>query len=127
MSLDWGIGNCRDWEELKSDREWPVTQYLIFACMGVGLNGITEKNAVEFYVRLQLLEAINGTAEDPHTIRRITLEDVLRRIGLHTNVSPESRPAFLRRNLNGWFKEQEYLARRTLRKLDERTTEEVAS
>ncbi len=100
MSLNWSLEGCEDWEALKTDEEWPITQTLIFATMGVGIGEITEKTLPEFYARIAFLERLNGSfvkaqSEDGSdwVDRPITVEDIRRRIGLTTNVFPQETRA----------------------------------
>lgn len=100
MSLDWGIEKCRDWKELKSDTEWPITEAMIFECMSVGIGAITEKNWRTFYARSMIFRRLIGAEE-------FKPSDVRRRIGLHTNVSNESKTRWFERI----WKEAEYRAK----------------
>jgi len=84
MSLDWSIGNCRDWEELNSDEEWPITNELIWANLVVHLGEITEKNWEEFYARYTIWCRMGGDSRGT----KVTPMDVHRRIGMATNVFP---------------------------------------
>lgn len=72
----------------------PLTQALVWGCMATGMNGITEKNAREFYARIHFHEKLHGTFLHE---RFITAEDVLSHVGLHTNVSNETRAAWVKR------------------------------
>lgn len=75
-----------------------LTEALIYATMGIGMNTITEKNAADFYKRIAFYEAVHGTwlrkASEPDAEgkwhlepRPITFEDVQAHIGLRTNAS----------------------------------------
>lgn len=104
MSLDWGIEKCKDWKELKSDKEWPITEAVIFECMAVGMNGITEKNWETFYQRSVMFRRVIAATEfEP--------DDIKRRIGLNTNVSTESQATWLKR----LWKEHESRTRRRVK------------
>jgi hypothetical protein len=101
MTLDYSIANCRDWEELNSDEEWNVTQGIIFSTMWVGMGSITEKNWKQFYERLTIQSmlvggsGLNAKNENGEWVPyRYTPEDVYRRIGLTTNVSPKTDAVF---------------------------------
>ncbi len=99
MSLNWDLSKAEDWESLKTDEEWPVTQTLIFRTMAVGIGEITEKTLPEFYARIAFLERLNGSfvkAQDDSGAwvdRPITVDDIRRRIGLTTNVFPQETRA----------------------------------
>lgn len=93
MSLNWDIKECKDPDLLVSEVEWPVTQYMIFSTMAIGIGRITEANAPKVYARLRMLENLR---EVPSLTQP---EDVQRRIGLKTNASfkDESDVRFLGR------------------------------
>ena len=98
MSLDWNITNCNNWENLKSEKEWGITNTLIWATMSVDMGDITEKNYVEFYSRIKALEAVFGAlANGPDGSYFITIEDVKKRIGLSTNVSDKTIGQFFKK------------------------------
>jgi len=117
MPLNWNIGQCADWEELVCEsrpslmggseylpgstneqrNEDRITNHLVFATMGVGMNQITAKNFKEFHRRITVLEeagdhrlrlcVLTGDGEDEFRFPEtpVTLEMVERRIGLSTN------------------------------------------
>ena len=103
MSLDWSIAECENWEELKSDEEWPITEAIVFATMIVDLGRITEKNVDEFFTRLVMAESVCGKQlymwDDEKRYKKslLTYSAVRRRIGLNTNVSDKSRAQFDKR------------------------------
>ena len=102
MSLDWSIVECKNWEELKSDKEWPITDALIWATMSVDLGRITEKNVDEFFTRLRMVEKIHGFLlykrdENKQQVSLLTYAAVRRRIGLNTNVVDKSKAYFNKR------------------------------
>jgi len=85
-------------EDLEGDKQWVITESLIFRCMGVDLGGITEKNIDEFYFRNNYVSRIIGKpfridGEDAD----FTYEDLVKRIGLSTNVHTTTRAAFKKR------------------------------
>jgi len=82
MSLDWSIGKCADYTELTSDKEWPITNGIIWWCMGVDVGTLkSEATCEEWLARYLFACKVDGS--EP----QITLKDLVRRIGLHTNVS----------------------------------------
>jgi len=108
VALTWDFTKCEDFEALKeSDAEWCITETLIWMTMATGIGDLTEKNAPEFYARVNLLEKLDGASirqtnketgevEDYH----ITFEDVRKRIGMVTNVFPmETRAKWLKRQI----------------------------
>ena len=112
MALHWDITGCKDVELLKSDTEWHITNALIWATMSTGLNEITEENLPEFYARLHVWETIVGpltwgTNEETgkEEERFIEVEDLRKRIGLHTNASRETRAEW-KKKLSSYFDRQ---------------------
>jgi len=101
MALNWDITKCD--ESVKSDENWPLTEYLIWGTIGVGINTITEDNAKLFFERLNLFDRvltpagpIMTTDDDGElTYRHVTLDEVKARIGLKTNASPLTKAKFL--------------------------------
>lgn len=95
----------------------PVTNALIWTCMGVGLNGITEENLVEFATRCKILDGINGlplteTLEDgSHKKRGFTTDELQAHIGLRTNVSTEKRAPWLKRMADSCERDVQYVLR----------------
>lgn len=87
MSLNWELSDCEDWEELKSDEEWPITNGIIWLTIAVDMGHITEENWEHFYSRVWLFEKVYGAfLYDANGPRPIKAEEIKRRIGLHTNV-----------------------------------------
>jgi len=108
MSLNWDITDINNYEELMSvwdderdcqtNSEWTKTDSLIWLCMSVDLRGITEKNYLDFYGRVCVVDAAVGVSmrikgED----YKLTLQDIQRRIGLSTNVTDHSLTKFLKK------------------------------
>jgi hypothetical protein len=97
MALNWNIEKCKNWKQLGTKKEWPVTDMLIWATMPIGINEITKQNFEEFYRRLHLIETTRGTflmqpgGRQPYYI---TLAEVKRRIGLYTNAAPITKKNF---------------------------------
>jgi hypothetical protein len=112
MSLDFRLTAIEGWETLcrKEDGSLnPVTENLIFATMSVGLGEITEKNHVEFYLRLGVADSLS---QWPGRRTHIKLEDVKAHIGLVTNVSDESITKWFKCHMDSAKREIEYRARR---------------
>ena len=82
--------------------EWhPVTHYLMFTTMTIGMGEITKKNAPEFFRRVAIIQKLYGPAltyldplDDSRKEIFITFEDVKNHIGLKTNVGTISRTDF---------------------------------
>lgn len=106
MSLNWDLSKIADHEELFVDtpdgqRLDGLTESFIWTSMVTGLGkdwSLDLDFAPEFYARVKLIEKINGPLVRKPGVERyeVTLEDVFRRVGLHTNVSPVSRAQFIK-------------------------------
>lgn len=87
--------------------DWhPVTHYLMFATMSVGMGEITKQNAPEFFRRIAILQRIEGPAisyrdhlDGSTTKIYLTLEDITNHIGLRTNVNQWSKAEFNKKML----------------------------
>lgn len=103
MSLNWDVRDIKDHETVTTDpndeKKWhPVTQGLVWMCMFIDMNGITEKNIDEFVARTKLYEKVFGeTMWDVENQKYVgfTREQIESHIGLRTNVSTESKTKFL--------------------------------
>lgn len=106
MSLNWDISKVENHDELfvegtEGERVLDgVTNAFIWMALATGLGknwSLDEAFAPEFYARIKLLEKLNGPLlrKDGESYF-ITPEDVRRRIGLGTNVSPVTRAAFIK-------------------------------
>lgn len=105
MSLNWNLSEITDHEELfvgvGDERKLDaLTESFIWTAMVTGLGkgwSLDLDFAPEFYARVKMLEKLNGPLVikngEPYSV---TVEDVLRRVGLHVNVSPVSRAQFLK-------------------------------
>jgi len=110
LSLNWDISQIRDYEELFQDtpdgrRLDGLTEAFVWKSMATGLGKgwtLDADFAPEFYARVKLLEKLDGPlwyrpdGKGGHEQPLVTVEDVIRRIGLHVNVSPVSRTQFLK-------------------------------
>jgi hypothetical protein len=112
MSLSWDLSKIENYDELFVDAppdqgEGKVldglTQAIIYATMvtGLGKNWSLDTDfAPELWARLHMIEKLQGPLVtkqgEPYFV---TFEDVRRRIGLETNVSPVSRSEFVKRML----------------------------
>lgn len=94
MSLNYDLSQIENYKEL----DFGTIQHMTFGCLFVGLSGITEENAPEWYARMVIVEQLEGPlrrrGSEPV---RTTPEEVKRYIGLSTNVSTETRAKFLGR------------------------------
>ena len=116
MSLDFDVSGIANYSEHFPDTpngEWNGTiQSLVWASMAIGLNPITEKNAVEFYQRMNLwiehigpffrrFEEVDGEMQAVPI--KPTLDDVKKAVGLQTNVSFMTRTAYMRKFADAYF------------------------
>ena len=110
----------REFDYRKGDRIMnPVTNALIWRCMAVGLNGITEDNLVEFAVRCRVVDALHGKPlstfdadKDTYVERGFTMDELRAHIGIRTNVSTEKRASWLKRMVDGVERDIQYIERR---------------
>lgn len=113
MSLDWNLEDIKDWETVTRTEDGtmnPVTHALIMSTMGVGMGSITEANADEFAWRLDLYQhwfgALLVDVEDGEfTAHVVSPAEVRQHIGLHTNVSLETRARWLKRMSEDHYRE----------------------
>ena len=108
MSLDWGVGDIKDWREYcwegeEGERQLnPVTNALIWETMVIGMNRITDKNWEEFAERVHISQQVYGALlrceagliDDEGDELFVLPCDVKRHIGLHTNASPLTKAKF---------------------------------
>ncbi len=85
-------------EDLEGDRQWVITESLIWRFMGVDMGGIKADNIDEFMFRNHIVSRLIGKpfimeGEDAD----FTIDDIRRRVGLSTNVSTATRAAFKKR------------------------------
>ncbi len=100
------------WTEIDGRQEVaPVSHTIIFACLGVGIGAITEKNVDEFYGRMVVYAKIGGPGKlfEDGKERLITEEELHDHIGLTTNVGNETRTQWMKRvisgNVDDWSRE----------------------
>ena len=98
MSLNWNISEVKDFEQLLDVNGSPnlLTKNIIYACMPVSLSSITERNHIDFFTRIVIYESCFGA----FMTRPFELEDIKRHIGLKTNCTNSSYPAFLKKVYN---------------------------
>lgn len=100
MSLDWDISKVENYKEVcwvdASDGSKlldPVTEVLVWATMEIDMAQITEKNWLEFWLRLSMKDGILGEGrirDEDGSSRSVTQGEVRAHIGLRTNVSSKS-------------------------------------
>lgn len=100
MSLNWDISKIANRERIcfvgeGDDRRLSnITNALIWMTLAVDIGDINDKTIDEFFVRMSIVERLNGPAfavdGKPYLI---TYEDLRQHIGLHTNVGRGSTRA----------------------------------
>lgn len=71
-----------------------ITHSLIWISMRVGIQKITEKNVDEFFRRVREIEKDGAWMQSPDGPVYFTREDIVRHIGLGTNVTPMTKRTF---------------------------------
>ena len=81
-----------------TDEEKKLNDVFVWGCLLIDLNEITEKNAKDWHWRYSFANKVNGpfywVNDKPYNP---TLEEVEKRIGLHTNVSNRTRNQFIQK------------------------------
>lgn len=110
MSLNWDITKVSP----LTPRDG-VTDTLIYMTAIVGMGEITKKNAAEFFMRVELMQALNGPmmsrfdeATQEHVGNPITLQHVEAHIGMRTNVVTETWRKFSTRIMTNWHNDRVY-------------------
>ncbi len=108
MALNWDLSKIKNRAEIQKGNEAAITDQMIWFTMFAGIGEITEANAGEFYARVHLIEKLSGAFlyRDKEPMY-ITPADVRRRIGLKTNVSTITRPAFIKLKVGNFMREAE--------------------
>jgi len=96
MTCDYNTSKCSP-SLPESDYEAVVRQILTITSASTGMNKMTDKNWLEWYIRLNTIEKFFGrmivsVGEE----RYISPSDVKRWVGMTTNSSPLSRAQFLK-------------------------------
>jgi hypothetical protein len=88
-------------ESIKNEKEWGVTEALIFATMAVDMGSITDSNVAEFAERLAAWQILSGPiltgwdeSEKKFTDLPVTMDMLRLRIGLKTNVATTTKTQF---------------------------------
>lgn len=91
MSLDWNLRDCRDHRELTADDEWPTTEAVIWLTMVTDVGHLHKvQDCEEFYWRYRMVCQMWGDKVE------LSLNDILRRRGLRTNVPNKPRAGWLK-------------------------------
>lgn len=97
MSLDWNISKCKDYKKLINDKNYSMTESVIWMTIAVDLGGITEQNVDEFLWRAAVVQELGGSYLFAGGGGRVYIgsKDIYRRIGLTTNVADLSHDEWL--------------------------------
>lgn len=89
MSLIADYSGVQGYEALHSDLlEKGKSDYLCFALMGVGISSVTERNWIDVFSRIEIVQRLEGAfISDNGEPVYYTPEDIERRIGYTTNAS----------------------------------------
>jgi hypothetical protein len=97
MALHFNYSKCASAEALTIPGQWEITEHLIWLTLSIGINDITEATASEVAERAHMFWAATGFGLDGSGVnaeRAITLAEITRRIGLHTNAATMTKAAF---------------------------------
>jgi hypothetical protein len=105
MSLDWDMKHVANRRELidhpcpsthELDGIHPLTHFMIWTMLAIGVREITEKTVDTVYERMNLYQRVTGAALRYHNgdAVYVTEADVRRYIGLTTNVTPKTNIEF---------------------------------
>jgi len=95
MALNFDVSNITDYQNITTspfdENKWhPITEYLVFGLMGIGINEIKVGNVDEVFRRVAIHQKLYGPALEyyqPPTSIYLTRQDIKNHIGLRTNVS----------------------------------------
>lgn len=94
MSLNWSVAKVLDYETLHRDTyQSALTKHLVWCSYSIDLGEITQKNVDEWLIRIAMWEKVcdGGITTFPG---KVTKTDLLRRVGLTTNVVTRSKAYF---------------------------------
>ena len=126
--LEWSLFNIARFKNNRSDYYTPVvnkkgqkifdinpiTKYLVYQSMVIGLDEITQSNVDEWLIRLNFLNRLYGsslmTRDDKNAVKpyRITFEDLEKHIGLKTNSHRFTRKKLVSNCVSGMMKDITY-------------------
>ena len=117
MSLSIDVAKVYDWknycyikmQDEKTGEEYseynPVTKYLAWGSMAIGIGEITQINYKEVYLRHLFMNKLSTIHKQ---LTPVTLEDVKKNIGLKTNVVKETKGRWLSRISKSMYWEMQY-------------------
>jgi hypothetical protein len=104
MALHWSIARVTDWKEIaEDDEQQKITEAVVWAALVYDLSSITEKTIDEWLFRQEFARRVDDfypiirPRSRDHKRDVFTRAELERRIGLSTNVTNTSRPAFQKR------------------------------
>ena len=95
MALTWELGEIVNWKDACRNEDGTlsgITDCLIWATLMVDMGHITQSNAKAFFRRLHAWETAVGPIRSDG--QRISFNDVVRHIGLRTNVTQRTEADF---------------------------------
>lgn len=110
MSLDFRFTDIPDYETVTRNEDGTlrgVTQCIIFATMAVGVGDTSYRDGDEFVWRVQVYESLFGPsfAQGPEGLIALPEDELRKHVGLRTNVSFETRAAWLKRTMERHYRE----------------------
>ena len=119
MALNWNVSKVENFKTVCYNADGKVngvTETLIWATMIIGMNGITEKNAEEFFFRISMREKLHGalrrdwSGENPVDVF-VTWDEVKTHIGLGTNATNMTRAKFIKHTVNQFERDMVFIVR----------------
>ena len=95
MPLNWKFTDKEVYDAIPdTTEEWNMTERIILATMSVDLGDIKEKNIDEWLFRIRFLVKVGVWYGDEPTV-----EDLQKRIGLHTNICDMTRSKWIKKRV----------------------------
>lgn len=100
MSLNWDMTKVKDLKAIQTEKEASISHVIIMATMSVDLGNITEDNIDEWLFRMSAYNIADGTdgfGYEKGKPWNPSREDLVKRIGLRTNVITKTRRQFMKK------------------------------
>jgi hypothetical protein len=96
MPINYDLTRCVDKQKLLEDTPdgWPVTEIVILLMPRLGVREITDNTAERLWHRIHAMETVTGVINVSG--RPMRPQDIVDRIGLHTNATPKTDREFHR-------------------------------
>ena len=107
MSVSYDFSKC----ENEAKEIQPYAYYVCMYMMAIGMGEITQKNHLEVYARLRMLDCSTMTSPNEDGQPWMNLEMVKALIGAKFNIENESRTKFSSRMFSSLIRDIEYLER----------------